>query len=90
MSYNAKIVFSDHRVRASSSADFVGDPGLRPGSREKVRAVRAGPVGCGRARVVECSLYRSVAAAAPHCKQLPGRPHRSWLTATNCDPGLLN
>jgi len=26
----------------TKSADFVGDPGLRPGSREKVRA---GPVG---------------------------------------------
>jgi len=38
----------------TKSADFVGDPGLRPGSREKVRA---GPVGSGRARVVEFSLY---------------------------------
>ena len=27
----------------TKSADFVGDPGLRPGSREKVRA--GGPVG---------------------------------------------
>ena len=38
----------------TKSADFVGDPGLQPGSREEVRA---GPVGCGRARVVEFSLY---------------------------------
>jgi len=34
-------------------ADFVGDPGLRPGSREKVCA---GPVGSGRVRIVEFSL----------------------------------
>ena len=33
--------------------DFVGDPGLRPGSREKVRAC---PRGSGRARVVDFSL----------------------------------
>jgi len=38
----------------TKSADFVGDPGLRPGSREKVRA---GPRGSGRVRVVEFSLY---------------------------------
>ena len=31
----------------TKSADFVGDPGLRPGSREKVRA---GPCGSGRVR----------------------------------------
>jgi len=37
----------------TKSADFVGDPGLRPESREKVRA---GPCGSGRARVVEFSL----------------------------------
>jgi len=28
----------------TKSADFVGDPGLRPGSREKVRAGPVGPV----------------------------------------------
>jgi len=39
----------------TKSADFVRDPGLRPGSREKVRA---SPVGSGRARVVEFSLNR--------------------------------
>ena len=39
----------------TKSADFVGDPGLRPGSREKVRA---GPRGSGLARVVEFSLTR--------------------------------
>ena len=38
----------------TKSADFVGDPGLRPGSREKVRA---GQCGSGRARVVEFSYY---------------------------------
>ena len=38
----------------TKSADFVGDPGLRPGSREKVRA---GRLGSGRVRVVEFSLY---------------------------------
>jgi len=37
----------------AKSADFVEDPGLRPGSREKVRA---GPRGSGRAIVVEFSL----------------------------------
>ena len=47
----------------TKSGDFVRDPGLRPGSREKVRAgpcgsvwVRSGPVG---ARVVEFSLNAS-------------------------------
>ena len=29
----------------TKSADFVGDPGLRPGSREKSVRVRSGPVG---------------------------------------------
>ena len=37
----------------TKSADFVGDPGLRPGSREKVRA---GARGSGRVRVVEFSF----------------------------------
>ena len=37
----------------TKSADFVGDHGLRTGSREKVRA---GPVGSGRTGVVEFSL----------------------------------
>jgi len=34
----------------TKSADFVGDPGLRPGSREKSVRVRAGPCGSGRVR----------------------------------------
>ena len=41
----------------TKSADFVGDPGLRPQSREKVRA---GPRGSGRARIVEFSLYFAI------------------------------
>ena len=41
----------------TKSADFFGDPGLRPGSREKVRV---GPVGSGLARVVEFSLNIAV------------------------------
>jgi len=36
----------------TKSADFVGDPGLRPGSREKVRA---GTCASGRVRSGPCS-----------------------------------
>jgi len=36
----------------TKSADFVGDPGLRPGSREKVRA---GTCASGRVRSGQCS-----------------------------------
>ena len=39
----------DHQTK---SADFVGDPGLRPGSREKVSA---GACGCARVRSGPCS-----------------------------------
>ena len=52
----------------TKSADFVGDPGLRPGSREKVRA---DPRGSGRARVVEFSLNH---AACGH----PGKQCEEW------------
>jgi len=42
----------------TKSADFVGDPGLRPGSLEKVRE---GPRGSGRARVVEFTFTAHIA-----------------------------
>ena len=47
------------------TADFVADPNLRPGSREKVRAV---PCGSGRARVVEFSLFFSYCTCAVCCR----------------------
>ena len=47
----------------TKSADLVGDPGRRPGSRE---TVRAGPVGSDRARVVEFSLYAASLLAIRH------------------------
>ena len=85
----------------TKSADFVGDLDLRPGSREKVRAgpcgsvrVGVGPVGSGRARVVECSLYpalvflalssdRRVVAAGRRCGR--ARPVQSDGDAGCCD-----
>jgi len=63
----------------TKSADFVGDPGLRSGSREKVRA---GPCGSGRARVVEFSLYATCMATPLPLNDAAGLQHGAEPTAT--------